>query len=542
MLYEIICEQFKQKRIEFHSNLNTVLGDDIGSNSIGKSTFLMIVDFAFGGKDYVLKSQGVQRNIGRHQIKFCFIFRNKKYYFLRDTDDLQNVSRCDEKYNIIDNIPLTEYCNFLKESYDIKLSDISFRDIIGRYSRIYGKDNLNEKRPLDIIHNESAGAPANALLKLFDLYNVISELEILLKNKELELKAFKNAQKYKFVSSIGKRKYTVNLKELDALSKEREKIAKDLDNNLLDIDSIKAEEVVKLKQRLSVAKRHRSKYYSQIEMININLKETPNLKSEQFEELLNFFPDTNIKNILEVEKFHQEISTVLKSELKNKKSEISTIISFLQIEIDEIESKIREIIKTPNLSKAILEKYSGLQKRIETLESENNSYLKLNSLITSKNDAKTRRDNMKQEQLHQLQNSINIRMEAINDYIYSGKKKPPILTFDKNQYTFETVDDTGTGTSYKSMVVYDLSVLEMTALPSLIHDSVVLKQISDEAIEKILKKYTSVGKQIFISFDKKSAYSLESQKVLKETKVLELSPNGNELFGRSWNNREELND
>ncbi|MGE6573969.1 DUF2326 domain-containing protein [Paenibacillus xylanexedens] len=111
------------------------------------------------------------------------------------------------------------------------------------------------------------------------------------------------------------------------------------------------------------------------------------------------------------------------------------------------------------------------------------------------------------------------------------------MSFDKNQYKFETIDDTGTGTSYKNMVVYDLSVLELTVLPILIHDSVVLKQIADVAIEKILKKYLQSEKQIFISFDKKKAYTAESQIILLETKVLELAPNGNELFGKSWNNK-----
>ena len=42
MLREIICDKFKEKKIEFHDGLNVVLGDEQGSNSIGKSTFLMI--------------------------------------------------------------------------------------------------------------------------------------------------------------------------------------------------------------------------------------------------------------------------------------------------------------------------------------------------------------------------------------------------------------------------------------------------------------------------------------------------------------------
>jgi hypothetical protein len=339
----------------------------------------------------------------------------------------------------------------------------------------------------------------------------------------LELSAFKNAQKYNFVSSIGKRQYNGNLKEIGVLNQEKDKIPQDLDNNLLDLDSVKAEEVLKLKQRLTVAKRQRSRYYSNLVIIDNNIKETFSLKSEQFDDLLSFFPNTNIKSILEVEKFHQEIRTLLKSELKDKKNKLNGLIAILQTEIDEIENNIKAIIQIPNLSKAVLEKYSYLQKRIEVLENENNIYLKLKSLTTARDDTKLSRDNIKEEQLLQLQNSINAKMQTINDYIYSGKKKPPIINFDKNKYSFITIDDTGTGTSYKSMVVYDLSILEMTVLPILIHDSVVLKQISDEAIEKILLKYISEGKQIFISFDKKSAYSLESQKILKKTKVLELS-------------------
>ena len=85
MLKEIICDKFKQKRVEFHRGLNVVLGDDQGSNSIGKSTFLMIIDFVYGGKDYITKSEDIQENVGIHTIKFCFVFDEKYYYFSRDT-------------------------------------------------------------------------------------------------------------------------------------------------------------------------------------------------------------------------------------------------------------------------------------------------------------------------------------------------------------------------------------------------------------------------------------------------------------------------
>lgn len=56
----------KRKPIYFHKGLNVVMGNDTGANSIGKSTFLMIIDFIFGGEDYIKKSIHIQEEVGPH--------------------------------------------------------------------------------------------------------------------------------------------------------------------------------------------------------------------------------------------------------------------------------------------------------------------------------------------------------------------------------------------------------------------------------------------------------------------------------------------
>ena len=48
MLKKIICDIFLEKEVIFHEGLNAIVGDDVASNSIGKSTMLMIIDFIFG--------------------------------------------------------------------------------------------------------------------------------------------------------------------------------------------------------------------------------------------------------------------------------------------------------------------------------------------------------------------------------------------------------------------------------------------------------------------------------------------------------------
>lgn len=539
MLYEIICDRFKQKEIVFHAGLNTILGDDIGSNSIGKTTFLMIIDFVFGGKDYVmLPSNDVQKNIGNHTIKFCFIFENEKYFFCRTTDDLDTVCKCDQNYKIISTLTIDDFCLFLKDKYRISLEDISFRNIVGHFSRVYGKDNLDEKHPLNIVKNEKAGEPTNNLLKLFDLYKFVAQLDLLLKTKSDELSAYKNAQKYNYISTIGVRKYKSNEKELEILISEKEQIPMDLDKNLLDLDSIKTEELLKLKSELSKTKRNRSHVYTQLKNIENNINSCGGLNKQNIEELLSFFPEASVRKFSEVEVFHKEIRHVLKFELNQRKAELLKLIDIANEYVSGLEKNISEISSCSNLSKAVLVKYSSLQKRIENLQQENKSYDKLNSLKEAKAEVSERRDKMKKEQLIQLQSTINKKMVEINDFIYLGKKKPPVLLFDGNQYEFFTMDDTGTGTSYKSMIVYDLSILKLTELPILLHDSVLLKQISDVAIEKILELYSNESKQIFISFDKLPAYTKKSQDILRANRVLELSIGGNELFGRSWNDRE----
>lgn len=98
MLKEIYCDKFKKKIIKFHNGLNVVLGDEIASNSIGKSTMLLAIDFAFGGSTYA-KQENIIRNVGHHTLKFTFVFNNKKYYFSRSTNSENNVIVCNELWN-----------------------------------------------------------------------------------------------------------------------------------------------------------------------------------------------------------------------------------------------------------------------------------------------------------------------------------------------------------------------------------------------------------------------------------------------------------
>lgn len=141
MLTEISCSLFKTANnpsdtVKFHKGLNIVLGGSRGETSIGKSTTLLIIDFAFGGLTYA-HSDAV-RELQDHTIKFVFEFGGKEYHFSRSTKRPELVTYHQSPTSKKD-ISNKEFCNWLAEQYHIKYENESFRNIISRFSEFMVK-------------------------------------------------------------------------------------------------------------------------------------------------------------------------------------------------------------------------------------------------------------------------------------------------------------------------------------------------------------------------------------------------------------------
>lgn len=91
-------------------------------------------------------------------------------------------------------------------------------------------------------------------------------MEELAKQKSAKYMAFKNAQDYQFISNIKVKQRKGNDKLIDNLEEEKETIAYELSNNLLDMDSEKAGMILSLKRELAEYNRklrlQNSKLYS----------------------------------------------------------------------------------------------------------------------------------------------------------------------------------------------------------------------------------------------------------------------------------------
>ncbi len=160
MLVEIRCDKFMDNGsvrppIIFDKGLNTILVASRASNSIRKSTFLMIIDFVFRGKNYVTLNNEVKRNVGIHEIQFAYKFGDTNYYFSRSTGDHAKVTECNETYEPVNEISLDTFCEFLSLQYRMQGLGGSFRELISGFFRTYGRYNYDERNPLKAHRNDT---------------------------------------------------------------------------------------------------------------------------------------------------------------------------------------------------------------------------------------------------------------------------------------------------------------------------------------------------------------------------------------------------
>lgn len=82
---------------------------------------------------------------------------------------------------------------------------------------------------------------------------------------------------------------------------------------------------------------------------------------------------------------------------------------------------------------------------------------------------------------------------------------------------------------------FDLANMELSPFLFIIHDMQMLLYIEKKVMAEIIRVYDAqkkTGKQVFIALD---TYDTEIKNTMIANGVLELSPGGNELFGRAWN-------
>ena len=530
MLKEISCDAFKisdQPRppVRFHMGLNTILGSVTGAaGSIGKSTMMLIIDFVFGGNTYT-QSDAVNE-LDPHTIYFSFEFDNTEYRFSRNTEEADTVVVVDENRNVLESWDIKKYTQWLAQQYNMNLPGASFRNTISRFFRIYGKNNHNELKPLQTRGGEEPKRDAiNVLISLFQYYKSIEDFKTQLNEADGRISAFRTARRYEFIPSAvdGLKKYKANVVEIGALELERQKLAQ-ADEASVDPAAVEnANERNSLRRQLNDIRRTVKAKKDELHLLDLNLQHGAYPTEADLKALHEFFPEANLAKLVEVEKFHTKIQIA---------------------ELEEMESQLLSRMDSIPTSKAFtdefLDAYTSLDRRINKLKDENEAFDIRNRLGIEKKDASERYHNQVATVLEAIEIAINTQMEAINDEVTGGEYNAPKLTLSAyNSYMFETPKDKGTGTNHRSMIIYDLAVLQNTVLPALAHDSVMFDSMPRPDLSNLIRVYNDqIEKQIFIAVDKTSECTQEAQHILRETTVLKLDNNEHALFGEKWSRKE----
>lgn len=417
---------------------------------------------------------------------------------------------------------------------------LSFRNMIGRFFRIYGKDNCNEKYPLAGHEKQKSSDAILDLIKLFGRYSFIKEYLDKLNEVEDKLKALRLSQKLDVSIPMAKDsvQYTNNKNQIKKLSSDLERLQHQEEINMFEMDLANADTASQLKADISTLKRRRSRVLSQLRLIESNMSESTTNLHANYAQLLEFFPEVDINSIKKIDQFHIGIYRILQNEFSEEYLRLKELVLSMNDELQQLQNEYMVLGVPVHVSKTYIDKIIKLRREIDLLEAQNYGYELKTGLQEKRKFYTDQYKKIFDKELRNIESVINQQILRYNDFVYSNERKAPVLNLKSgNQYSYVTPDDTGTGTSYKSLILFDLSILNLTVLPAIAHDSLLFKNIADYAIDRIMKLYTKSQKQIFIAFDKDSAYPVGTQKILKNSTVIQLGENGNELFGYSWSKK-----
>lgn len=550
MLYEIECEKFAKKvngqlvprgRIQLREGLNTVLGDKAAQNSIGKSTFLLVIDFCFGGDDYINpKICKAKEKLHSHTINFAFKFGNRIDYFCRSTKTSSEIGICDSVYKVQRTQTLKEFKDYLLEAYGITTPSISFREMVGRFLRIYGRENYAERYPLKY-GDVKPEASIETLEKMFNVFAFIEEYKSVYDDKSKRTKVRDDATKLGEMTNVArtKKEYNANEKEIERLKAELQKLMDREDSELSQEETDNLDKASEIRGQLTVLKRRRSRLVSQLNAVKANMSGGLVPVEEDLSELSEFFPDVDVQKLSQIEHFHDKMQRILSQEMGDEIAQLQILIDAISAEMVRLQESQRKLGIPVTISKKFMDRVVEVQRQIDILVAKNKGYDKSAKLKTEKKEAKVQLEDVRETQLQAVETSINQEMTRLNDYIYNGERYAPAIKFGNSRsgkptYDFWTEDDTGAGTNFKGLIIFDLALLRLTELPVIAHDSNIFKNIADLPIDKIMELYNQSKKQIFIAFDKEDTFYDVTRDIVHSTKIIELHENGGELFGWSW--------
>ncbi|MEE1211268.1 MAG: DUF2326 domain-containing protein [Treponema sp.] len=554
MLKEIWSERFKnhdspEKAVQLKTGLNIVIGytetGDESGNSLGKSTFLHMIDYIFGG-DSFLKTKSF-KNAGEHKIYYMFEFSGKQYRFCRTVSKKSVVYKCklDYSYSETDKYEsLDEYKKFLAAMYKLDISELSFREWISPFFKIFNKSPNIKDHPLMNSNSSSEQAEIHSLEKMFGRYSEIKDMvEVTLKKKnitDVKKYASKRNIELKELAYISNPKDTV--KEIELLESKKQKLLEEQNAYIKELDAKTSIRLAEIDSQLSLLRRKRNKINSQISNLKKEISREAAPSVESFELLKQFFPDVNLRKIEEIEKFHSSLSEILKIEYRDKIEELTKLLLPVDELVRDLQNEFYSLTGNKDFKTSFLQEYARIQYEINTKKEELEKYYENQRIANAAKEAKPILIPKEKEILNDIAGIINPVLTDFSRKILGENYNKIQLSFDDtSKYSVSVTTDDGTSTTYLGPIAFDLSVLKLSSLPVVAHDSYLFSDTKGKRFDSLMIYYDSLNslsqKQIFISVHQRKSpneFSERTNKIINDNRILALKENGGELYGENW--------
>lgn len=525
----------------FQQGLNTVLGTENTENSIGKSTTLLVIDFCFGGHDYIDKAKDVVKNVGHHEIRFAFLLGGETHYFRRATETPNIVTLCDSEYRALRTMTLDDFTNFLGTQYGLVEAGSTLRFGISNFFRIWQRKNVDVDHPLFSHRSDTLANGVKRLLCLYDQYHHLESFIQAADTAKHELDVFNAAGRYyDFPRAQNVTQIRENRKQIDELTKQRDQAGAHAGLTAKEYTPAQQAAIDEIRARRLPLQRRLNQINRQLASMKREKGLDKDVKlTKKFDALLAFFPEINQARIEGFEHFHHNLRSILESEYKAESKELEAERERITGMLAGLDARLKELSVAPTAKQADLRAYSDLDRQIRRLIQANQSYDKHNELKGTKDKTAKELKENSASILADLEHTINDAMERIDGEITSDTRTPPRISIcSVDKYSYEIEDDSGTGCTQRGVVSFDLSLLETSLLPAIAHDTMLVQPIEDQAFDGIVSVYARQTKQVFLAIDKISRYSPQTQEILEATKFVHLQA-GRELFGRSWSKKKK---
>lgn len=537
MLIYIECEWFTEKRIAFKEKLNIVVGDRANSNSIGKSTLLKIIDFVYGGDTLITHSKDVPETLGHHSYIFQLQL-DKGYIFERNTGT-PTLLHLHESDGTKLELSTSAYLSFLRLHYTNSIEDLSFRSVVSLVTRVWGRENLDVRRPLHNFNQESGSQCIDWLIKVFKRFSPLADMSIRQANLLAEQKSLNAAAKQSIIPKITKTKYNKNTEDIALQVVRLDRIRTEISSLAISINELIDEAVLEQKAQKNQLLEIKMSISSELERVRANLEDNKNISKRSFQPLLEIIPSLNLEKLDNIESFHNGLTRILRKEIKAKEQELSEQLEIVDAQISTCNTAIAKALKNSDNPAFIVDSVIDISLEFSRLTKENELYEKFTDIKKTIKDLKDKLKEQKIIILSDIQNSLNNDIEGLVNFIYGEVRASPKLELMPEKYSYEIPKDTGTGKAYSNLILLDTSLLRHTTIPFLVHDSILFKNVENKAIENILRVYQSLNQQSFISLDGEIVESASAKTLVQSCAVLYLNA-AKLLYTVDWRKEKDI--